>query len=130
MRREMGMLAALVMMCAALWWSNPKFAGADNVLNTTREISRLGIYSVGVGIVIITGGIDLSIGSIIGLTGVIVAKLSSPATDLPDYMHWPMWLGIATAMAGALLLGLFQGWLITALNPPPFIVTLGGRLPF
>jgi ribose transport system permease protein len=126
----MGMLAALILMCAALSWSNPKFAGAGNFLNTSREISRLGIYAVGVGIVIITGGIDLSIGSIIGLTGVIIAKLSSPATDLPDYMHWPMWLGITTAMAVALLLGLFQGWLITALNLQPFIVTLGGMLLF
>src|SRR2546423_10974852 len=76
------------------------------------------------------GEIVRSSGSIMGLPGVIVAKLASPATDLPDYMHWPMWLGIATAMGVALLLGLFQGWLITALNLQPFIVTLGGMLLF
>jgi ribose transport system permease protein len=130
MRREMGMLAALILMCAALWYSNPTFLGPGNVLNTSREISRLGIYAVGVGIVIITGGIDLSIGSLIGLTGVIVAKLSSPATDLPDYLHYPMWVGISTALGVAVLLGFFQGWLITALGLQPFIVTLGGMLLF
>src|SRR6266581_2808778 len=101
MRRELGMLAAFVLMCAALWWSNPTFLGPSNVLNTSREISRLGIYAIGVGIVIITGGIDLSIGSLIGLTGVIIAKTASPATDQSGYLHWPMWLGILTAMAVA-----------------------------
>src|SRR5437763_11319111 len=130
MRRELGMLAAFILMCAALWWTTPTFLGASNVLNTSREISRLGIYAVGVAIVIITGGIDLSIGSIIGLTGVIIAKLSSPATDSDVYLHWPTWLGILTAMGVAISLGFFQGWLITGLNLQPFIVTLGGMLLF
>jgi ribose transport system permease protein len=124
------MLAAFLLMCAALWYSNPSFLGPSNVLNTSREISRLGIYAIGVGVVIITGGIDLSIGSLIGLTGVIVAKLASPATDQAGYMHWPLWAGLATAMAVALALGFLQGWLITRLDLQPFIVTLGGMLLF
>jgi len=130
MRRELGMLVALILMCAGLWYSNHDFLSPRNVLNTSREISRLGIFAVGVGVVIVTGGIDLSIGSIIGLTGVIIAKLSSPATDQDVYLHWPLWLGITTAMTVAIGLGAFQGWLITALNLQPFIVTLGGMLLF
>lgn len=128
MRRELGMLAAFILMCAALWLSNGDFLGPPNVLNTTREISRLGIYAVGIGIVIITGGIDLSIGSIIGLTGVIIAKCSAP--DDPNCMHWPLWVGITLAMSVAVLLGLMQGLMITGLKLQPFIVTLGGMLLF
>ena len=130
MRRELGMMAAFLLMCAALWSSNHTFLGPSNVLNTSREISRLGIFAVGVGIVIITGGIDLSIGSIVGLTGVIIAKLSSPSTDTDAYMHYPMWVGITVAMTVAVGLGFFQGWLITRMDLQPFIVTLGGMLLF
>ena len=128
MRRELGMLAAFILMCTALWLSNHDFLGPPNVLNTTREIARLGIYAVGIGIVIITGGIDLSIGSIIGLTGCIIAKLSAP--DDPNCLHWPLWAGITVAMSVAVLLGLMQGLLITGLKLQPFIVTLGGMLLF
>jgi ribose transport system permease protein len=79
MRREFGMSVALLAMCLGLWLSNPDFLGQSNAINTLRQISMLGIYSIGIGFVIIAGGIDLSIGSIIGLTGVLIAKISSPA---------------------------------------------------
>ena len=78
MRRELGMFVAFLCMCAGLWFSNPDFLGSSNAINTTRQISMLGIYSLGMAFVIIAGGIDLSIGSVIGLTGVLIAKLSSP----------------------------------------------------
>jgi ribose transport system permease protein len=126
MRRELGMFVALVCMCLGLWASNPDFLGQSNVINTTRQISMLGIYAIGIGFVIITGGIDLSIGSVIGLTGVIIAKLcADPAGGGWGYS---LWIGIPTAMAVALLIGLVQGLLITRLKLQPFIVTLGGML--
>ena len=125
MRREFGMFVALVLMCGGLYISNPDFLGQSNVLNTTRQIAMLGIYSIGIGFVIITGGIDLSIGSVIGLTGVLIAKLSSHATGGLGY---PLVVGIGVAMIVALLIGWVQGLLITRLNLQPFIVTLGGML--
>jgi ribose transport system permease protein len=125
MRREFGMFVALVLMCTGLYFSNPDFLGQSNVLNTTRQISMLGIYSIGIGFVIITGGIDLSIGSVIGLTGVLIAKLSSHAAG---GMGYPMIVGISIALAIAMLIGWIQGWLITRLGLQPFIVTLGGML--
>ena len=76
MRRELGMSVALVLLCLGLWASNHDFLGPSNVVNLTRQISMLGIFAIGISFVIITGGIDLSIGSIIGLTGVLIAKLS------------------------------------------------------
>jgi ribose transport system permease protein len=126
MRRELGMFVALVVMCGVLWISNPDFLGQSNMLNTMRQISMLGIFSIGIGFVIITGGIDLSIGSVIGLTGVIIAKLSAPLSA--GGLAYSLWLGIPVALGVALLIGLGQGLLITRLKLQPFIVTLGGML--
>jgi ribose transport system permease protein len=125
LRRELGMLVALVAMCAGLYFSNPDFLGQSNVINTTRQIAMLGIFAIGIAFVIITGGIDLSVGSIIGLVGVLIAKFSSHAADC---YGWSFWIGIPAALAIALLIGLIQGLLITRLNLQPFIVTLGGML--
>jgi ribose transport system permease protein len=124
-RRELGMFAALVIMCLGLWWSNPDFLGQSNIANTSRQVAMLGIFGIGLAFVIITGGIDLSVGSIIGLTGVLIAKLSSAE---PECCGYSFWIGIPFALGVALLIGLAQGLLITRLDLQPFIVTLGGML--
>ena len=121
MRRELSMFGALVLMCIALTISNPDFAGQSNAINTIRQISMLGIYAIGSGFVIVTGGIDLSVGSMVGLTGVIIAKISSQAQG---GMGHPLGLGIVVALAVVLLVGLGQGLLITRLKLQPFVVTL------
>jgi len=127
MRRELGMGVALFFMCLGLWVSNPDFLGQSNAINTLRQISMLGIFAIGIGFVIVTGGIDLSIGSMVGLTGVIIAKLSSTQSGGLGY---PLWVAIPAALGIAVLLGLMQGLLITRLSLQPFIVTLGGMLLF
>jgi ribose transport system permease protein len=119
------MFVALVLMCLGLYISNHDFLGQSNIVNTTRQIAMLGIFAIGIAFVIITGGIDLSVGSIIGLTGVLIAKISSPSQGC---MGYSLWIGIPVALAVALLIGLAQGLLITRLNLQPFIVTLGGML--
>jgi ribose transport system permease protein len=125
MRRELGMSIALVLMCLALFICNGDFLGQSNGLNLLRQISMLGIYAIGIAFVIIAGGIDLSIGSTIGLTGVLIAKISSPAAG---GLGHSLWLGIPLAIAVALVIGLIQGLLITRLKLQPFIVTLGFML--
>ncbi len=125
MRRELGMFAALVVACVILGVSNPDFVGQSNVVNTVRQISMLGIFALGSAFVIITGGIDLSVGSVIGLTGVIIAKLSSHESG---GLGHGLLFSIAVALAVALLIGFAQGLLITRLKLQPFIVTLGGML--
>ena len=125
MRRELGMFVALVAICFGLWASNPAFLGVSNVLATTRQIGMLGILAVGISFVIVTGGIDLSVGSIVGVTGVIIAKISSAETG---GMGQPLWVGIAVAMSVALFIGLVQGLLITRMDLQPFIVTLAFML--
>lgn len=125
MRREAGMSIALVVTCVALFISNPDFAGQSNAVNLLRQISMLGIFAIGIAFVIIAGGIDLSIGSTIGLTGVLIAKFSS---DTAGGLGLSLWVGIPIALGAALLVGLAQGLLITRLGLQPFIVTLGGML--
>ena len=126
MRREFGMFVALLLLCMALWFSNHDFLGLSNVVNTSRQIAILGILAIGIGFVIVTGGIDLSIGSVIGLTGVLVAHYSAQKED--GGLGMSIWAGIAIAMAAALSIGLAQGLLITRLKLQPFIVTLGFML--
>jgi ribose transport system permease protein len=125
MRRELGMFVALVAMCAGLWFSNPDFLSHSNAINTTRQISMLGIYAIGIAFVIITGGIDLSVGSVIGLTGVIIAKISGLGAGS---LGVSLWIGIPVALGVALLIGLLQGLLVTRLRLQAFIVTLAGML--
>jgi ribose transport system permease protein len=125
MRRELGIGVALLVLCLGLWISNPDFLGQSNAINLLRQISMLGIFAIGMGFVIISGGIDLSIGSVIGLTGVLVAKVSSP--NAPG-LGYPLWMGIVVGLLAALAIGLVQGLLITRLRLQPFIVTLGGML--
>ena len=129
MRKELGMFCALIALCVIIGISNNDFLSQANLTNTSRQIAMLGIFAIGVSFVIITGGIDLSIGSVIGLTGVIIAKISAPVAEgMSSGAGYPIGVGIAVAMAVALLIGLAQGLLITRLNLQPFIVTLGGML--
>jgi ribose transport system permease protein len=89
--------------------------------NTGRQIGAFGIFSIGLGLVIITGGIELSVGSMMGLLGVLLSMMLT---------EWN--LGIVLALLGcigiAMGLGLGHGLLITRLNMQPFIVTLCGLL--
>src|SRR5688500_11236138 len=86
----------------------------------------LGIFAIGISFVIITGGIDLSIGSVIGLTGVLIAKLSVPE-DAGGF-GYSLWVAIPVALLVAMSIGLLQGTLSTRLGLQPFIVTLGFML--
>ncbi len=131
MRRELGMFVALLALCLGLWASNPNFLGASNVFDLTRQIAMLAIFAIGISFVIVTGGIDLSVGSIIGLTGVIIAYLSGqyyPDNPAAGGRGYSLWIGVPVALAVASLVGLAQGLLITRLDLQPFIVTLGVML--
>ena len=87
MRKELGILTLLIVLCAVVALLNPQFLSTANIQNTSRLIGTYGIFSIGVGIVIITGGIDLSIGSICALLGVLLSMM------LVDW-QWPPALAI------------------------------------
>jgi ribose transport system permease protein len=121
------MFFAVAAMCLGLYLNNHEFFNFSNSGNLLRNISMLGIFAVGTAFVIITGGIDLSVGTLVGLTGVIIAKLSSHEDNCLGY---PLYVGIGVAIGSMLLIGLVQGLIITRLNLQPFIVTLAGMMIF
>lgn len=119
--KEVGILVILVLLCAVVTLKNPLFLSAANLSNMAQLIGMYGIFSIGMGIVIITGGIDLSVGSIFALLGVLLAM------ELSEW-HWAWPLAVLTTLAGGALLGSIHGLLITRLKLQPFIVTLCGLL--
>ena len=125
MRREFGISIALALLAGMLAAVNPDFYSAANLLNLTRQIAMLGIFAIGASFVIVGGGIDLSVGSVIGITGVIVAAISAP---VGGGLGQPLWVSIPIALGVAVLAGLMQGILIAGLGIQPFIATLGGML--
>lgn len=120
MRQEFGIAAALICLCLLLGALNADFWSSANLINTARHAAMLGIYAIGLAFVINTGGIDLSVGSVIGLSGVIVAALLGAGLSV--------WVALSMAMIVSVSVGVCQGALITRLGLQPFIVTLGGML--
>ena len=114
--RETGIVVALVIMVAVLAVAAPEFRSADNLLNDARNFSFVGMVAIGEAMVMITGGIDLSVGSVWGVTAVSTAALMK--------LGWPTSLAIGAGLGIAALFGLFNGLCVTKLRMPPFVPTL------
>ena len=121
MKKELGISILLVVLCVVVAIIQPRFISAYNMQNMARLIGMYGIFSIGMGLVIITGGIDLSVGSVFALQGVVLAMM------LREW-HWPWPLAIVGSTAGVVVLGLFNGTFIAKVRMQPFIVTLCGLL--
>ena len=121
MRKDLGTFILLVVLCVVLAVLNPSFLGGANLQNLARLIGIYGIFSLGLGFVIITGGIDLSVGSVFALLGVLLSIF------LVDW-HWPAALAVMAVVLIATTLGLINGLLVTKVRIQPFIVTLCGLL--
>jgi ribose transport system permease protein len=121
MRKELGTFLLLVVLCIVVAVINPRFLAPANLQNIGRLIGAYGIFSIGLGIVIITGGIDLSVGSVFALLGVLLSMMLTEK-------RWPAVLAVALVIALAMGFGLLHGFLITRLQMQPFIVTLCGLL--
>jgi ribose transport system permease protein len=99
------------------WLQPDAFASTDNLFNITRNFAFVGIMAMGMTAVILTGGIDLSVGSIMGLVGVVCGLV------LQAEQHWI--LAILAGLAAGALAGAVNGGLIAYAGLPPFVVTLG-----
>jgi ribose transport system permease protein len=121
MKKDLGIFALLVALCIITASQNHSFLSPTNLTNLANIIGLFGIFSIGTGLIIITGGIDLSVGSMIALTGVLLAMA------LREW-HWPWPLAALFIIVVPMILGWIHGWLITRLNIQPFIVTLCGLL--
>ncbi|MBV9758768.1 MAG: ABC transporter permease [Alphaproteobacteria bacterium] len=109
---------ALALMVAVMSWQFPNaFGTSENFYNITRNFSFIGIMALGMTAVIITGGIDLSVGSVVGVVGIVFGLIMQAGY----HWAWAVGAGLLTGFA----FGLFNGLLITAVGLPPFVVTLG-----
>jgi ribose transport system permease protein len=121
MKKELGTFLLLVVLCIVVAVLNPRFLAGANLQNMARLIGAYGIFSIGLGMVIITGGIDLSVGSVFALLGVLLSMM------LTEW-GWPSALAVLAVIGMAMSLGWLHGFLITQVRLQPFIVTLCGLL--
>jgi ribose/xylose/arabinose/galactoside ABC-type transport system permease subunit len=115
--RQFGTLAGLFGLCAVLWILTPHFLTISNLLNVAQQTAINAVIAVGLTFVIISGGIDLSVGSLVAFSGVVLASLLQHQVPIP--------LALAGSLAAGLACGLANGLLITFGRLPPFIATLG-----
>ncbi|WP_438821612.1 ABC transporter permease [Larkinella terrae] len=113
-----GIFIAFILVCVVLSVVTPKFLTVSNLLIVVTQVSINALLAFGVTFVILTGGIDLSIGSTVAVTSVVAAMFAHPDS-------YPVIVPILTGLAAGLLLGAFNGLVITKSKVPPFIVTLG-----
>lgn len=112
---EQPITVVLILLVIIFSVSADGFADATNIINVLRQTSMLGIVVIGMSIVILTGGIDLSVGSVVALSTVLVAGLA---------MHYPPIVGINVALIVGALIGIVNGSLIAIVGLQPIIVTI------
>ena len=117
-----GTVIVLLLLVTVITIMNPKFLTTYNILNIFRQVSINGLIALGMTFVIITGGIDLSVGAILGLSGMVLGLLVLGGT--PDI------LAIIIVIAFGALLGLFNGLLVAKVKLQAFIVTLATMTMF
>jgi ribose transport system permease protein len=116
--REIGVLAALIVLCIAMSFASPYFLKTQNLFNVLRGMSTIGIMAIGMTMVIVSGGIDLSVGSVAAVSAMLTARLMT-------YHNVPPWISVIGGMLMGLLLGATNGFIITRIKVNPFITTLG-----
>lgn len=107
----------LIALCAVFYLINPNFLSERNATNLLRQIAPYLIIGIGQGYVLITGNIDLSIGSVVGMSTMISATLMTHGMD--------PWLAMLVTIIPCLMTGLLNGFLVSVCKLPPFIGTLG-----
>lgn len=115
--QSLGLFWVLVALCAVAIYLSPSFLQVGNLMNVGRQIALFGIVSIGMTFVILTRGIDLSVGSIVGVVAVSSAMLLSSGTAIPVVIFLALLMGAA--------LGALNGIGVVFCQMPPFIMTLG-----
>src|SRR5512144_726557 len=115
---QFGLVIALVAIFVALSIAKPNFLTIGNLINLVRQISLNGILAVGVTYVLLTGGVDLSLGSVVALAGVVAASFAHPG-------DWPVMVPIAAGILSGMACGAVNGAAVTQGRIAPFIATLG-----
>jgi len=120
-KKDIGLLLLIVVVGIVVAIINPRFLLPINLANTSNLIGLFGIMAIGQAFVIITGGIELSVGSLIALLGVLFIDFVAVQN-----IQWMVAFALILVLGG--VIGAVHGWLITRLNLQPFVVTLCGLL--
>src|SRR6202795_2177326 len=128
-RQTFWVLVAVCLACIFLSFATNSFATSNNIFNVARNFTFVAIIALGMTIVIITGGIDLSVGSVLCLCSMVLA------VTMHGDIQWgsvticaggcSIYTGITVSILTALIVGAFNGVLIAYVGMPPFVVTLG-----
>jgi ribose transport system permease protein len=116
-RQTFWVFLVTVLAFVALTLATDTFATEQNLFNVTRNFAFVAIVALGMTAVIITGGIDLSVGSVVCLTGMVLGVVMNAGFNI--------WAGVGAALLTALVVGAVNGFLIAYVGMPPFVVTLG-----
>jgi ribose/xylose/arabinose/galactoside ABC-type transport system permease subunit len=133
---QFGAVIILVLIGLVFYAVEPNFLSERNVFNVLRQVSIYGLLAVGMTFVILTGGIDLSIGSVLALAGLVAASVEKGGRGLltvgaaGEAEGYGVPAAIAAAIAVGLIAGTLQGLGVAKLKVPAFIVTLGGMSAF
>jgi ribose transport system permease protein len=117
LKSEVVLAGVIVVLFVITGLINPRFLGIENLKITTRDSAMLAIAAIGVGFPILTGGIDLSIGSMVGFGGVMVAYFLM-------VLGLPMWASIVLTLGLGVAVGSFHGLYVTKLHMHGFLITL------
>lgn len=116
-RQVFWVLIAAILACIALSLLTTTFATPGNLFNVTRNFAFVGIIAIGMTVVIITGGIDLSVGATVLVSAIVTSVLMEQG--------WPLVFAFPAAIGASLLVGLINGFFVAVVNMPSFVVTLG-----
>ena len=121
LKKDLGLLLLILLVGAVVATINPRFLSPINLANTANLIGLFGLFSLAQAFVIISGGIELSVGSIIALLGVVFIDLIANVG-----LHWG--LAVPVVMLIGVAMGMVHGLLVTRMGMQPFVVTLCGLL--
>jgi len=111
------LILVLILLCIIFQLKNPLFFTFDNVIAVLRQLSIYGVVGIGMGVLLLNGYLDLTVGSIVGFCGVLVAMLMTQ-------FGFPVWAAIILTLLSGAAIGAFNGTVITVTGIPPFIFTL------
>ncbi len=133
---QFGALGVLIIICIIFAILEPAFISPVNIFNVLRQVSIYGLLALGMTFVILTGGIDLSVGSLLALAGLVAAAVYKGGTGLlsagtaGQAQGFGLWAALGAAILVGVIGGMLQGTAVAKLKVPPFIVTLGGLTAF
>jgi len=116
--RESGVFFALIVLCIIMSFASPYFLKPQNLFNIARGMSTIAIMAIGMTMVIVSGGIDLSVGALAAVSAMSAARLMTAG-------NWNPWLAFAAGIGVGTFLGATNGFIITRIKVTPFITTLG-----